>query len=69
MTEYRRGTANSYVTTIGGRRVKLIPDENGVIECKTKAERQAADAFGLPITKLPKLPADEVAALKKKGGK
>ena len=49
-----------------GRRVKLIADELGVITISKPEEARVADAFGLPVTKLPRASGDEVAKSKRK---
>lgn len=55
-TQHRRATPGARLTrTIDGRPVKLVADELGVIEITSEAERRAADAFGLRVTRVPRL--------------
>jgi len=51
--------------TVTGTLVKLQADERGVIEITTDPERRVADAFGLPVTRTPRLDNAEVAKLQK----
>jgi hypothetical protein len=67
-TEHRRAAENArYYRTdaVTGRQVKLVADDLGVITITSAEERRVADAFGLPVTRIPKLSGDEVAELRK----
>jgi len=72
MSEHRRAPENARYTridTVTGRPVKLIADELGVITITTPEERRVADAFGLPVTRLPRMTAAEVTDTAKKSSK
>jgi hypothetical protein len=64
MTQYRRGAGENalYVRTdvVTGKPVKLRADAFGVIPIETPEERRVADAFGLRVTRLPRMTAEEI---------
>lgn len=62
-TEHRRAPKNALFVRadpVSGRPVKLRADEFGVVPITTPEERRVADAFGLPVTKLPRMTAEEI---------
>jgi len=59
------GARFSRIDPTTGLLVKLRADDLGVIEITDPSEQRVADAFGLPVTKTPRLDSDEVAKLQK----